>query len=799
MKSNFKLSFRALYRQKGYLFINVIGLSLGIACSMIIAIFIIHEISYDNFNDKKDRIYRLIVNGKIGDRELSYAISCEPIGPTMMRDFPEVENFVRILPNRESKLKYEDKTFIENNFVFADSSFFNVFSIPLLKGDKRTVLNASHKLILSETTAKKIFGNIDPIDKMLKLEDDSIPFIVSGIMADVPENSHFNANIIGSLMTYNMGNENNWNDNNYITYVLLKPNSIAGQVNAKIPPMICKYMGPAIKKSFGITMEEFIAKNKYNIYLQPLKDIHLNPAITQYTKLPANPKYLIIFGSVAILIIIIAAFNYMNLSTAQASKRAKEVGIKKLSGSSKGMLIRQFLTESLILSLSSLIVAIIIIENSLPYFNKLLASDLQLHLFSNWYTIPVLLVLSVFIGLLAGSYPAFFLSSFSPYIVLKGKLKDSLKNGRLRSILVILQFTISIILIVGTLIMFRQIRFMLNKDLGFNKEQLLVINRAGTIGTKIKAFKDELAKIAEVVHLASSTAVPGRSESSTTYIIDGRPGELFEFKINYIDYDYFETYGIKISAGRNFNETFATDKLGCIVNESTIKQLNISIPLTTKLMDDNVKMPIIGVVRDFHYESLHSEIYPYLFRVKNENINYGFISLRLSKNANANTIKEIEKIWGKFAPNAPLQYYFMDQDFAQKYKEEKQNAQLSVLFSFLAIIIAALGLFGLTAITIEQRTKEIGIRKTMGASVSSILYLLSKEFLVLVSVSTIIAWPLIYLIARNWLQNYYYRINLQPFDFLAGLFIAVIIALLTIGYRTLMSARANPVEALRYE
>jgi putative ABC transport system permease protein len=798
-KNNFKHSFRALFRQKGYLIINIIGLSIGIACSMIIALFIIHELNYDRFNEKKDRIYRLVVNGKIGEREVSYAITSAPMGPTMLREFPEVEDFVRILPSRESIVKYKDKSFTENSFVSADSSFFNVFSIPLIRGDKKTVLNASHKLVLSETTAKKIFGQLDPMDKMLKIEDDTIPFVVSGLMADVPENSHFNANMIGSFMTYNSGNDN-WNDNNFITYILLLPNSKPEQVNAKIPAMISKYMGPAIKKYFGITMEEFIAKNHYNIYLQPLKDIHLNPSITQYfTKNPANPKYLFIFGSIAFLIILIAAFNYMNLSTAQASKRAKEVGIKKLSGSSKGMLIGQFLTESGLLSFLSLIIAIIIVENSLPYFNRLLGSNLQLNLFNIWFTIPLLLFVSVLIGILAGSYPAFYLSSFTPYIVLKGKLKDSMKNGNLRKILVVFQFTISIILIVGTLIIFRQIRFMLNKDLGFNKEQLLVISRAETIGNSVKSFKDALIRIPGVMHVASSTAVPGRSESGTAYYAEEHPGDLFEFKINFIDYDFFSTYGIKFSSGRDFNPSFATDPGACIINERGVRQINVSNPLTSRLVSGDQKVPIIGVVKDFHFESLQNEINPYIFRFKNDNINYGYISLRLTNNAGSNTLNEIEKVWEKFAPGTPIQYYFIDRDFAQKYKEEKQNAQLSVLFTFLAIIIAALGLFGLTSIALEQRTKEVGIRKSMGASATSILYLLSKEFMLLVSVSTILAWPIIYLIAKNWLQNYYYRIALRPFDFLAGLIIALIIAMITIGYRTIISARANPVDSLRYE
>ncbi len=798
MTNIFKHSFRGLYKQKGYLFINVAGLSIGIACSMIIALFIIHELSYDRFNEKKDRIFRLIVNGKMADRELSYAITSAAIGPAMLREFPEVENFLRLSPNRESLVKYNEKTFIENYLVMADSSFFDVFSIPLLRGDKNSVLNSGHKLVLSETTAHKMFGDTDPIDKMIKIEDDTIPFIVTGIMADIPENSHFNANIIGSFMTYNNA-DNNWNDNSFITYILLKKNTLPGTVNAKIPPMIIKYLGPAIKKSFGITMEEFIAKNNYNIYLQPLGKIHLNPSITQFTKLPANPKYLFIFGGIALLILLIAAFNYMNLSTAQSSRRAKEVGIKKLSGSSRLKLIGQFLGESLFLSFISLGFAIIIVENSLPFFAKLLGTELQINYFSNWYTLPVLIFLSFIIGILAGAYPAFLLSSFNPYTVLKGRINDSLRTGSLRKVLVIFQFSISIILIVGTIVMFRQIQFMLNKDLGFNKEQLLVISRAGIIGNRTNAFKEAMAKVPAVLHISGSTAVPGRSESGTSYVLEGRPGDLFEFKINYVDYDFFETYGINLATGRSFNESFPSDKAGGIINESTTRQLNISNPLGSSLMDDQQKIPIIGVVKDFHYQSLRSEISPYIFRFKNENINYGYFSLSLSKNATSAAIKEIENIWRKFAPETPMQYYFMDQDFDQKYKEEKQNSGLAILFTILAIFIAGLGLFGLTSITIEHRTKEIGIRKTMGATPMEIIIMLSKEFIVIVAIATVVAWPIIFLIAKNWLQNYYYRINLGAMDFLSGLLVAIIITIIVIGYHTIKSSRSNPVDALRYE
>jgi putative ABC transport system permease protein len=806
IKRLFIHSFRALNRQKGYVFINLSGLSIGIACSLIIALFIIHELSYDKFNDKKDRIYRVILNGKIGGQELNVSSTASPIGPTMAKEFPEVEDYTRTNIWSETTIKYYDQSFTENGFVEADSSFFSIFTLPLIKGNKKTVLNAPHTVVLSETTARKIFGKTDPIDKLLKIGTDTILYRITGIMADVPETMHFNANIVGSFMTNNRANDNQWLSNSFNTYLLLRPNTSPEQVNTKTVAMLKKYVGPELQKFIGASFDEFIAKgNKYRMYLQPLTDIHTNPSIQHDAKPATDPKYLLIFGSIALLIIVIAAINFMNLSTAQASKRAKEVGMKKVSGSSRGMLIGQFLTESFLMAVISLFLAVVIIAVSLPYFNNLLQTKLTMNYFSDWRTIPLLIAITLFIGLLAGSYPAFFLSSFSPFVVLKGKLKNSMKNGQLRRVLVVLQFSISIVLIVGTLIMFRQIQFMLKKDLGFNKEQLMVITRAESLGTRVKAFKDALTKIPGVIKSSASTAVPGRNNNNNGYMMEGRADESFLLQTNWVDYDYFDTYGIKLSSGRFFSESMPTDKDGCIVNESTTRKYNITNPSAASFKtsgdkpDSAILMPIIGVVKNFHFESLQNEITPYMFRFKNERNNWGYYSVRISPmNTNA-TIKEIETVWKEFTANDPIQYFFMDQDFSRMYKQEKQSAQLSILFSILAIFIASLGLFGLTSFTVEQRTKEIGVRKALGASIANIFYLISREIMILVSISALIAWPLIYYVARNWLQNYYYRINLRAGDFLIGFAIAITIALITISYRTIRAARVNPVVSLRYE
>ncbi len=803
----FKHSIRALSRQKGYVLINIIGLSIGIACSLLISLFVINELSYDQFNIKKDRIFRVVLHGKLGGQEAHVSSTASVIAPTMMQEFPEMENFCRMNFWGETVIKYDDQTFTESSFAQADSAFFKIFSIPLIKGNIETVLNAPHKVVISESTAKKIFGNDDPIDKLIRVGTDSSLYKVTGIMQDVPELSHFNANMLGSFVTNPRANEGHWLSNSFSTYVLLKEGASPESVNEKFHPMLVKYVGPMLQQIFGISFDEFLDKgNQYSLVLQSLTDIHLNPSIEHEVKPASDPKFLYIFGSIALLIIIIAAINFMNLSTAQAAKRAKEVGIKKVSGSSRGMLIQQFLTESLFLSFLSLIIAIFIIELSLPYFNNLLNSSLKLDYIGEWYTIPGLVIISILVGLLAGSYPSFFLSSFKPVSVLKGSIKDSMKNGKLRSILVILQFGISIILIVGTLIIFKQINFMINKDMGFNKEHLLVIRRASVLGNKIKTFKDELLKIHGVTNVSASTAVPSYNNNGNGYIMEGRDQETFLLETNWVDYDYFDTYNINLASGRLFNREFSTDEEACIVNNSAVQNFSLDKPFETRFIipDDDPEaevrfMPLIGVVNDFHFRSLHSRIEPYMFRFKNDDILWGYVSIRIAADASNSNLKEIENVWKDFTSNEPMQYFFMDEDLKRLYNEEQQNSKLSIVFTIIAIVIAALGLFGLTSFTVEQRTKEIGIRKAMGASVRNIFYIISKEIIILVSISTLIAWPAIFFIARNWLQNYHYKISLNVFDFLIGFIIALGIAVLTISYRTLKSARLNPANSLRYE
>jgi putative ABC transport system permease protein len=800
-----KHSLRSFKRQRTYIFINILGLSIGIACSLLIAIFVLNESSYDKYNIKKDRIFRLILNGKIGGQEITGTSTPAVMGPTMAKEFPEIEDCLRMTGWGPTVIEYNNLPFTEEHMIEADSSFFNFFSIPVLKGDPANLLNAPHKVVLSESAAKKIFGEENPIDKPIKIGSDTVRYTVSGVMGDVPGNSHFEANMIGSFMTNRRSNEPTWLNNSFSTYLLLKPNSSHKTIDAKIPELLKKYVGPEIQKYTGISFEDFLAQgNKYRYFLQNLTDAHLDPSIQQEFKNASDPKYLIIFGSVAILIVLIAAINFMNLSTAQASRRAKEVGIKKIAGSTRGMLITQFLSESLILSLISLILALVIIKITLPYFNNLLGAKLTLGLLKHWYTIPGLVLFTLVVSFLAGSYPALFLSSFNPYEVLKGSVKNSQNNGRLRRILVVFQFTISILLIIGTMIMYRQISYMLNKDVGFNKEQIIVINRAEAVGLKMKSFKETVKNIPGVLNISSSTAVPGRINNNNGYMIEGRKDETFLAVTNWADYNFLETYGMTLVSGRNFNESFSTDQGACLINETAKKDFNITDVDKVRFMEpeDSGKikyLPVIGVVKNFNFESLRNPIGPYIIKFQNDGMLWGYVSVRLSAQNYTKTINEIEKVWKEYVSNNPLQYYFVDEDFEQMYIQEKQNAQMAVIFSILAIFVAAIGLFGLTSFTVEQRTKEIGVRKAMGSSVSEIYLVISREVFILVSISALIAWPLIYYIAGKWLENFYYRINTGVFSLFAGLAIALGIALVTISYRIMKAARVNPAQSLKYE
>jgi putative ABC transport system permease protein len=797
-------SLRSFKRQRAYIVINILGLSIGIVCSLFIALYVVNEVSYDRFNIKKDKIFRVNLTANVGGSDMNLFASPAVLGPTLLKEFPEVDAFLRMNNPGIKEIKCNDLLFSEDHLVESDSSFFDFFSIPILKGDRENLLNAPHRVVLSESTAKKFFGNENPIDKPLKIGSDSEMFIVSGVMGDVPENSHFQANIITSFMTNPESNDQIWFSASFSTYLLLKSNSNCTNVQDKLPKLLETRLAPEIQKYLGISLKDFISKgNKYSFYLQNLKEIHLDPSVQQQFKDAGNPKYLRILATLAIFIVIIAAINFMNLSTAQASRRAKEVGIKKVGGSTRGMLILQFLTESFFLAFVSLILALIIIKITLPYFNHLINAKLTFNLISAWYTIPFLIIFTLLVGFLSGSYPALYLSSFNPYEVLKGGIKTSMKNGILRRVLVVFQFSISILLIVGTIIMYRQIKYMQNKDLGFNKDQILVIDKPSDLKTKILSFKETIKEIPGIKNIVCSSAVPGRNNRNARCKMDGGKEEMFDLETNYIDYDYLETYGIKLVSGRNFNKSFSNDIKTCLLNESAVKKMGVTNLETTRVTapgdpSGQNYLQVIGVVKNFNFKSLHNQIDPYLFCLRSDADYAGYLSVKLSGQNISATINAIENKWKEFTGKS-LNYYFVDKDFEQMYISENQNARMAVIFSILAIFIASLGLFGLTSFTVEQRTKEIGVRKAMGSTVTGIYSVISKEILFLTLVSAIVAWPIIYFVAEKWLQSFYYKMPLSAYSFIEGLMIALAIAIITISYQILRAASVNTAQSLKHE
>jgi len=801
-----KLALRHMIRQRAYIVINVIGLATGLACSILIALYVIHELSFDNFNEHKNEIYRMLCLGRIGDSELNGAWTCYPLGPTLTSDLPEVLSFVRFEKWGETIVKHEGRSYIEDGIMAADSTFFGIFTIPLITGDPKTVLSSPRTIVLTQTAKDKYFGQEDPIGKMLKIGTDSVLYAVTGVMENVPENAHFEFNMLVSFVTNEYANDGFWVSNNPDTYILVDKGVDPDKLQEKISEIVLRNAGSQIENLLGISMEDFTnAGNSYGYFMQPLLDIHLDTSIHHSHKPSVDKKNIFIFTLIAVLILIIAGINYMNLSTARSAGRAKEVGIRKVVGSTRKSLVNQFLFESMMLTLISLILAIFMVELLNDLFNNLIQIQLGMNYLA-WYTVPGLIILAIFMGFLSGTYPAFFLASFRPVAVLSGTLQKGTKSGILRSILVVFQMTISIFIITGTMIVYSQVGYMTSKELGFDKENLLVVRRPSALEEQQKTFMDEVKKIPGVLNITHSTATPGHTNNYNAHWIEGQPTEnSYLMQTFQVDEQFAETYGMEMVEGRFFSENFATDSAACLINESAVNQFGWEALYDFRILrpasneGDFDLYNIVGVVKNFHFHSLHDRILPAIFFLKPEDARWGYISIRLSGENINQTVSQIETLWREFSGNDPLLSFFMDEDFDDKYQEDRRTGMLAMIFSVLAILIASLGLFGLASFTTEQRTKEIGIRKVNGASASIIVGLLSKESIILVGISTLIAWPAAYFVMKVWLQNFYFRVPWSPVPYLLSFGIVLVVAWLSVSYQAVKASRINPAEALRYE
>ena len=808
IRNFFTVFFRNILRQKIYSFINISGLAIGLACSILITIFVLHELSYDRFFSKADDIQRLCVRMKMGERAEDQAWTAVPSGAAFREEIPEILEFVRIEKWDDILFRYGENKFVENELMWADSSFFRVFDFHLIQGDPQTVLKEPNSIVLTQTMARKYFGDEAPVGKSIQIFSDSVHYTVTGVVEDAPENTHLEFNFLASYHSLDKSDDTFWLSHNLFTYFLLEHGTDPALVEGKMLPIMMKYVGPEVEQFLGIDIETWESEgNEYGMFLQPLTDIHLNTEISHGLKPSRDKKYVYIFSLIALFILVIACINFMNLSTARSASRAREVGMRKVLGSTKNLLVNQFLWESIFLSFFAMIIALLLVELLIPAFNNLVNIELSTSYLETWYLVPGMVLLVVLVGLLAGSYPAFFLSSFKPVAVLSGELGRGMKSGWLRRILVVLQFGISIGIVICTLVVYQQTRYMLSRDPGYDRNGLLVIERIGAIGLDhIQTFKQELARLPGVVSSTNSTMIMGWSNNENGYLIEGQPAEnLHIIATNWVDFDYAETYKLELVEGRFLSEEIASDSVNCVVNEAAIKAFGLEDPLSISLMQpwetgEFIYHHVVGVVKDFHYQSMHTRIDPYVFIHKNENWGWGgYLTVRLDQSTVRETISEIEKVWEEFSNDQPFDYYFLSDDLDRQYDAEARIGNLFLLFSILAIIIASLGLLGLSAFSAEQRTKEIGVRKVMGATVPVIIRLMSRETVILVLVAAILSSWVAWIYMTNWLQSFYYRIEISPVLILTAFLVALLIALITVSFQAISAALRNPAEALRYE
>ena len=803
LKNFFKIALRNLLKFKAYSFINIFGLAIGIAACIMILLFINDELSYDRNNEKAEQIYRVHTVASLAGNESNLAVSPAPLGETLVRDYPEVIQYTRLMPNRTMLIRYKDNVFNEANFYWADSTIFDVFTIPFIQGDPKTALAQPHSIVLTEKLAKKYFGNEDPMDKIMNFEDGT-PYTVKGVVKDCPHNVHFHYDMFASMASLGLGDTPFWVANNFHTYILLKKGVPGSELAAKLPAFVEKYAGPQLRDLFQTSYEEIKKSgSRYEFHMQPLTDIHLTSHLDYELEPNSDIKYVYIFSVIAVFLLLIACINFMNLSTARSMLRAKEVGIRKVLGSNKSQLIKQFLTESILMTFIAVVVAIALVEIFLPSFNSLAGKELHTAYFNNFFAIPALLIAIIVVGLIAGSYPAFFLSSFKPVTVLKGKLNGG-GGSWLRSGLVVFQFAISIVLFIGTFIVYGQLRYVQEKNLGFDKDHVLVITRAWALENQTQTFKDELKKNSHIISASNTGSLPGKAFGQTVFRPEGtQSSQQYILSVMATDYDFAETLKLNLLQGRYFSKDFAADSQVVVLNESAVKHLGLQNPVGKRVVlpgrtpEQNVFYTVIGVIKDFHFESLHQKIRPLAIFL--ERGQTAFLPVRLSSGDVSESVSFIESEWKKFVPNKPFEYFFLDDDFNNLYEAEQKTGEIFTVFSVLAIFIACLGLFGLAAFTAERRTKEIGIRKVLGSSISGIVVLLSRDFTKWVLLANVIAWPLAYYFMGAWLQNFAYRIDPGLGIFLMAAIAAFIIALFTVSFQAVKVAIANPIKALRSE
>lgn len=806
IKNYFKTAFRNLLNNKFYSSINIIGLAAGLATCLLIMLYVLDELSYDRYNKNAERIYRVDNEVKIGGNYLDLANCPALLGATMVKEFPQVQQYTRLQWHSSLFLKKGNENIEEGRVCYADSTLFEVFTLPMIAGNPKTALVEPHSLVISEKVARKFFNSVEVVGKTM-LVNDTVNYKVTGVIKNVPKQSHFNFDVFVPMIENPQSNDDNWLGQNWNTYILLKEGVDANKLKTQLNEMVETHTSPVLKSVLHQTMDEFKKSGSFvRASLFPLTAIHQHSNKIGELDGNGNATVIYIFFGIALLILVIACINFMNLSTARSSNRAKEVGVRKVLGSLKKNLVQQFLVESLLISLISLGLALLAAWLLLPYFNNLTGKEIHAGTLFQPVMLLSLIGLIIIVGLLAGSYPAFFLSAFQPIVVLKGKLSGGFKRSWLRNTLVVFQFAVSIMLIFGTIVIYNQLDYIQHKNIGYNRSQILTIKHTDVLRGQAPTFKKELLQISGVQDATMSGFLPvNYYRNNDAFFTSAALNQESAISMQqwFVDENYIPALGIQVMQGRNFSDQFPTDSSAMIINEAAAKFLDWKDLENRKLYSvkdiktkEIIEYHIIGMVKNFNFKSLRDVVTPLSLVLGNNPAN---ISVRIDPGNAANVISQLKNKWRSMAPGQPFDYSFMDDDFNKQYTTEQRTGAIFITFAVLAVLIASLGLFGLITYACTQRAKEIGIRKVLGASVTNIAGMLSKDFLKLVFISSAIAFPLAWWGMTTWLKDFAYRVSISAWVFIVAGSLAILIAVLTISFQAVKSAITNPAKSLRTE
>lgn len=796
----FKIAIRNILKYKFFSAINIFGMTIGITACLLIVLYVADELSYDRFHHDSARIYQVGLHGKIGGQDIRTSNTCPPLYEALVEEVPGVKSATRLARYYgQPVVKYNEKSFTEERVFYADSNFFNFFTFRMLEGDQVSALLQPNSVVLTQSMAKKYFGQEAPMGKLLTVGNDNKSYKVTGVTADCPTNSHFRYDILLSSTSADHLKSLVWLNNYLHTYFILEENGSLAAVEKKFNDLVVKYVGPEVEKFMGITLNQMKEQGGiYGYYTTKLTDIHLRSTSQDFIEPGGNIMYVYFFGGIGLFIVVIACINFMNLSTARSAGRAKEVGLRKTLGSLRGQMIGQFLSESMLYSLITVLLALCMCYFLLPSFNFLAGKQLTMEIFRSPLFIGSLFVLVIFVGLVAGSYPAFYLTSFNAVEVLKGKVRGGMKSKGIRSTLVVFQFALSIFLIIFTAVVYQQISFMQERNLGFDKHNILKINNAWRLDKNMDAFKNAVDQQSGIVKSSYTNAAFPNGGNNTTVFKTASSEQDHIMTIYYADYDHQDVLKFELKEGRYFSKDFPSDSSAILINEAAVKEFGFTKPLEEELIyvdDGTQRLRIIGVFKDFNFESLKKSVRPLAIHLTAKSDQ---LMIRYS-GSSAEAVSSVEKLWKKHAANEPFDFEFLDQNFDELFRSEQRMGQVFSVFSGLAIFIACLGLFALAAFTAEQRTKEIGIRKAMGATTTGLTILLSKEFTRLVIIAFIPAAAGAWYVVHNWLSGFAYRVDINPWIFAISGVVAILIAWLTVSFQSIKAAASNPVDSLRYE